>query len=92
MQRQIDFAGIEYTPRCMRIARDQLVTFVGDFVAHPLRPGVIEMGVATEQPGGPITATSLGTETSFIFPATGTYPYYCLNHIALNMSGVIYVE
>ncbi len=84
--RTINFGGtfgLNYSPTCMKIARTQMVTFMGTFSTHPLRQ---DCG-----PAATITATTVGTTASFTFNTAGIYGYYCNNHRGTGMVGAIQV-
>lgn len=69
-----------YTPRCMRIAPGQQVTWRGDFEEHPLEPGIIRTPDVEQQPGSPILSTGSGSTATFTFPDAGDWAYYCTAH------------
>lgn len=81
-----------FTPKCMRIAPGQTVTWQGDLSIHPLAPGIVRSNQIVAQPGHPITTiTSSGTMVSYAFGAAGDWAFYCPNHLP-GMAGIIYVE
>ena len=86
--------GNNYSPKCMRIAAGQMVTFTGSFMIHPIAPGAAPS--RTMDPpgstGNPITMMNMGTTATVTFPAAGTYPYFCSTHESLGMFGVIQVQ
>lgn len=88
----ITFAGVAYTPKCLKVAKGTNVTFSGDFVSHPLVGGDFESGVKTPDPASPIKETSTGMSAVFTLTDAGTYPYYCNFHAGLGMTGAIFVE
>lgn len=90
--RTVTVQGLAYSPRCLRIAVGQSVTFSGSFSSHPFRGGVVEGGNEVADPSSPITPTSTGTTATFTFPNAGVFPYYCDPHGLFGMSGVVYVE
>ncbi len=94
--RNVGFGGesgsgpFSYAPRCLRIAPGETVTFVGDFSVHPLAPGTAP---GTERSDNPIPRVGSGTTpTPVSFPAAGRYPYYCTQHYAAGMAGVVEVS
>lgn len=60
-------AAPSYTPRCMRVAPGQSVTFEGPFTLYPLVP--------RRGAGNPIRRTLLGASATFVFPAAGTFGF-----------------
>lgn len=90
--RTVTFAGLTYTPACMRIAVGQSVTFSGSFAAHPLVGGSIVGGVRAPDATSPITSTSSGSSAAFTFATAGAYPYYCDVHGPGGMTGVVFVQ
>jgi plastocyanin len=80
--------GFNYSPKCLTVAKNTMVTWMGDFSMHPLTPSTF----AT--PGSPIMLSNAGTSASFTFTASGFYQYYCGVHGSDNgggMSGVVQV-
>src|SRR5579862_1521222 len=81
-----------YTPKCLTVTVNSMVTFSGAFTNHPLTPST-----RGTQPS-PIMLTNTGTTQTFTFSAPGFYPYYCGFHGAddglggLGMAGVIQVQ
>lgn len=57
-----------YTPRCMRVAAGQIVTFYGPFATYTLAP---RRGAPS-----PIAQTSTGAAASFTFSAPGRYGFF----------------
>jgi len=91
----ITFAGMTYTPNCIDVAAGTMVTFSGDFIAHPLRPGRAPSRPATDSPSTeptPITNTDTGTTASFTFATAGDYGFYCNVHQSFGMYGVVRVH
>lgn len=81
-----------YDPKCLKVSVGSIVTFVGDFSAHPLSPSTMRGTVS----GNPITNTGSGSRKSVTFPAPGAYAYYCDLHGpsdgAAGMVGVVWVQ
>jgi plastocyanin len=88
----ITFAGIEYTPRCVRVKAGSTVVFSGAFANHPLMGGQVTGGAPKPDPTSVVPATSSGTEATAIFTRTGSYPYYCTLHVGSGMMGAVFVE
>jgi plastocyanin len=66
--------GFNQTPKCMKIAAGQTVTFNGDFTTHPL----VEKGGDTPNPFSSPQGSG-GTRT-VAFPNAGDYGYECAIH------------
>ena len=88
----ISFAGIEYTPRCVRVHVGSTVIFDGNFAAHPLVGGTVEGSTATPASASPLPATSSGSEVTVTLSKAGAVPYYCTAHASSGMMGAIFVE
>jgi plastocyanin len=88
----VTFAGIEYTPRCVRIHAGSTVVFTGNFASHPLVGGTVAGATATPDPGSPVPPTDVGTEITFTLAKSGAHPYYCSAHASSGMMGAIFVE
>jgi plastocyanin len=88
----ITFAGIEYTPRCVRVRAGSMLVFSGNFATHPLVGGTVNGSTATPDSASPVPATSSGSELTFSLSAPGTVPYYCTAHAGSGMMGAIFVE
>jgi plastocyanin len=74
---------------CIRVSAGTVVTWDGNFTAHPLAGGISPM---TDE-SSPITEEGADSGTgsaSVTFDSEGTYPYFCGIHIN-TMQGVIYV-
>jgi len=85
--RVITFTCCSYTPKCIRIAEGQAVSFEGTFAAHPLRPIPAE--------GNPIQNQDSGSSVQFTFTTSGDFGFYCNNHGNVNgsgMAGAIFVN
>ena len=70
--RTIHFQNYSYDPKCLIIRSGQTVTFVGDFITHPLTPSC-----------GPellLEYRDTGATASFVLESSGIYGYYCLDH------------
>lgn len=88
----IQFAGVEYTPACIRVKIGTSVTFQGSFSFHPLQGGTVTNGVGVPDPMSPITLTATGMMASFTLSDAGDVPYYCTAHANSGMKGAIFVE
>jgi plastocyanin len=88
----ITFAGIEYTPRCVRIRAGSMIVFSGNFAAHPLVGGTVNGSTATPDPASVVPGTSSGSEVSFALSKAGAHPYYCSIRASSGMMGAIFVE
>lgn len=74
---------------CIRVSVGTVITWEGDFTAHPLEGGISP----TTDASSPITEEGADSGTgsaSVTFDAEGTYPYFCRIHDT-TMQGVIYV-
>lgn len=93
---QFPVNGFKYSPNCVIIHATHNINFKGidgsNFVSHPLVPGVVEGGVATEDTDSPIVRTESGDTQTVYFDAPGQFGYYCDYHYAQGMMGVIYVK
>lgn len=92
--RVVEFGGAvgdAYTPKCMRIAAGQSVTWRGPFSSYVLSPGLPNASAAGTQPN-PITFRPVGTEASFTFDAPGDYLFHCSSQPAADMRGLIRVR
>jgi plastocyanin len=88
----ISFAGIEYTPRCVRVRAGGMVVFSGNFASHPLLGGTVTGSTATPDPASALPATSAGSEVTVTLAKAGAVPYYCTVHASSGMTGAIFVE
>jgi plastocyanin len=92
-----DPLGLVFSPKCLSISAGESVTFVGDttqgsnFAVHPLRPGGA-LGTDPGSPGNPIAAQNGGSTYTVVFPAAGTYGYFCQNHEGMGMYGAVQVK
>lgn len=80
--------GDAYSPKCISVKTGTMVTWMGDFTSHPLRPST--RGTT----GNPIMATSSGTTATFTFGSVGFFPWFCNFHgtdQGSGMSGVVQV-
>jgi len=71
------------SPRCIVIAKDQSVMWMGNLASHPLSPKGGDMP-------SPIVAKSTGNSVSYTFPSVGNYGFICTNHQP--MTGVVRVR
>jgi plastocyanin len=88
----IQFAGLSYTPKCIRVKAGTNVTFEGNFALHPLEGGTVVNGIPTADPMSPITLTNTGMSKTFTLMNAGDVPYYCTAHAVAGMKGAIFVE
>lgn len=84
--------GVNYTPRCVRVAAGTQVTFNSNFQMHPLRGGEVVDEVGIVDPNSPITPVDSGATATFVLDEPGEYPYFCSFHASLGMFGTIWVE
>jgi plastocyanin len=89
--RSIQISDDFYTPRCLRIAVGQSVTWNGDLDRHPLAPGILRPSMVEVQPGSPIPMVSTGLSAMATFPDAGLWAFYCPLHPP-GMAGVVYVD
>jgi plastocyanin len=80
--------GLKYAPACLKVKTGTMVTFSGDFMAHPLAGGVSGTVDATS----PITETKTGMTATFTMTKAGTYGFFCEYHEPNGMWGAIYVQ
>jgi plastocyanin len=91
--RTITFVNYAYTPKCLRIAAGQTVTFSGDFESHPLVGGEVVGSTANPDPSSPIPLTMTGTMQAVLFADDGVFPYFCAFHGQTNaMFGAVFVD
>jgi plastocyanin len=97
--REIDFGGkgqsqpFTYAPACMEISAGQSVVFSGDFSVHPLTPGSAPGDPKFGSSDNPIPTVGSGNkDTTVKFPNSGIYPFYCAQHFAAGMVGVVQVD
>jgi plastocyanin len=90
----VTFTFTEYSPKCIRIAAGQSVTFSGSFLSHPLVGGEVVNGTKTPDPTSPIPTTTSGTMRAVSFPAGGVFSYYCDVHALspFDMVGAVFVD
>lgn len=88
----IQFAGLSYSPACVRVKAGTKVTFEGSFALHPLQGGAVINNVPTPDANSPITLTNSGMTASFTLANAGDVPYYCTSHAISGMKGAIFVE
>ena len=84
--------GYAYQPDCAAVSSGTIVTFVGDFGAHPLVPGRLEGGEVIPDDASPLRSTVSGTKVKFLMSEPGTHGYYCDSHVADAMAGAVFVE
>ena len=93
---EIRFGGLEgyaYRPGCAAVSAGTIVTFVGDFGAHPLVPGRIDdHHQVIPDDGSPLGSTASGREARFLMAQPGAYGYFCDKHVGEAMVGAIFVE
>lgn len=65
--------GAPVTPRCVKILKNQTVTWNGPFATDPL-------GSFGGDNGSPIVLTTSGASVKFTFTKTGAFGFHCLNH------------
>jgi plastocyanin len=70
--RTIHFQDYSYDPQCLMVRPGQTVTFVGDFIRHPLTPSCGPELLLEHRDTSPTA--------SFVMDAVGVYGYYCLDH------------
>jgi plastocyanin len=88
----VAFDFYQYVPRCILISAGQTITFNGSFTVHPLVGGQL-VGIVKTPDAGPIGFTNSGTSKSILFPAAGTFPFYCDAHaIDFAMTGAVFVD
>jgi plastocyanin len=81
-----------YAPRCLRVSAGTEVTFVGEFIHHPLAGGEVLDGIATLDPTSPFSpTTSDGDSKSFVLDTPGTFGFYCTIHVEIGMFGAVFV-
>lgn len=88
----VQFAGLTYSPPCIRVKVGTSVTFEGNFALHPLQGGTVVGSVPTPDPTNPITLTNSGMSATFKLNNAGDVPYYCTSHAITGMKGAIFVE
>ncbi|NUO52550.1 MAG: hypothetical protein HOV80_27195 [Polyangiaceae bacterium] len=88
----ISSMGVNYTPKCVRVAAGTSVTFLSDFNMHPLRGGQVVDDVGMVDPQSPITPQDSGSAVTFMLDEPGEYPYFCSFHASIGMFGTIWVE
>lgn len=94
MSATVTFANgnFTYAPKCIKVKVGANVTFNGNFASHPTTGGVVVAGAGTPAMSGPfIPVTNSGTTKAFMMSSAGTFPYYCIPHAGLNMSGAVFV-
>ncbi len=92
---EIRFGGMTayaYDPACVTVSTGTRLTFVGDFVTHPLAPGRIVRGMPAPLGETPIRQTETGERASFDVTRPGAYGFFCDIHVAEGMMGAVFVE
>ena len=83
-----------YDPPCLKINRNEQVTFTGTsgatFAAHPLVARDPAVGTMPSPFPAFTSGSQSGTTKQFAFPNSGFFPYVCHTHSF--MTGVIWVE
>ena len=83
-------AMASYGPKCLKVTPGSTVTFMGDFVLHPLMPS--RRG---DVANNPIKMTATGTSAAFKFDTAGFFAYFCRFHGPADdgsfMAGTIWV-
>ena len=84
----------KYLPRCVIVTEGAVVTWTGDFLAHPIWPSACS-GDVDDNPIHDAASVD-DTSVSIAFPSSGTFPYYCPYHASdgpspAGMCGVVYV-
>ena len=88
-----DAVGFNYAPPCIKVKSGTMVTFKGSTLIHPLSGGEVLNGTAMADKQSPIKATSAAAPSvSFDISPAGSYPYYCTDHYAGGMQGLIVAE
>ncbi|MBI5546173.1 MAG: hypothetical protein HY901_19965 [Deltaproteobacteria bacterium] len=85
--RTVSFTCCQYTPKCLKIAVGQSVTFSGPFGFHPVKQACGSTPV--------IASTSSGSSASFVFGTPGEFGFFCPLHGSADgtgMAGSILVE
>ena len=85
--------GYKYAPPCIKVKSGTMVTFKGSTLAHPLAGGEVVNGAAMVDKQSPIKITSdAAPSVSFAISPAGSYPYFCTDHYAAGMQGLIVAE
>jgi plastocyanin len=90
----IEFGGAlgnRYQPDCVRIRAGQSIEWQGLFVRHALEGGVATSETLTPDPSSPIPATDTGETLLVTFDTAGEFPYYCVPHGRIGMTGTVHV-
>ncbi len=68
-------------PRCIRVTVGTMVTYSGDFAAHPLQGGRIAGGLRVDDTSGPFACvTNTGTSKTFTMATAGRFGTFCTAH------------
>ena len=94
MKTTIAFEGVAYNPRCIRVKVGTIVTFAGDFEAHPLWGAYQWQGgyLNDDKSPFPFPPKSSGMSLDVTMPSIGSFPYVCTKHNHLGMIGAVIVE
>lgn len=87
-----DAAGYKYAPPCIKVKSGTMVTFKGNFASHPLAGGEVVNKVPMTDKQSPIKGTTTGASAAFAISPAGSYPYFCTDHYAGGMQGLIVAE
>lgn len=88
----VSFAGLKYSPPCIRVKAGTKVTFLGSFSSHPLVGGEVKNNMAVPAASGPfIPLTNKGNMRTFLMFAPGMFPFFCDFHSSEGMYGTVFV-
>jgi len=83
----------KYSPPCIKIKSGTMVKFTGSFLSHPLSGGEIVNNAPMPDAKSPIKPTmDASPSATFAISPAGSYPYYCTDHFAGGMKGLIVAE
>jgi plastocyanin len=83
--------GFAFDPACVVIAVGTELTFVGNFVQHPLKPGRVDGDAVVVADNNPIQSTSTDSQAGFVFSQPGSYRFFCEAHVHERMLGAVFV-
>jgi plastocyanin len=83
--------GIQYVPRCLIVSPGQTVSFIGNMGPHPLSHGAVGGTDPGDSPN-PIFDITAGSGVTVTFPDRGYFPYHCVVHAGLGMTGTVLVK